>query len=85
VFWGFFRFVLSYSLSSLIIFGVWCWSIVLFNVDFDFDSFSYALSYSTVIFKKGGRQKAQPSKKKNREMKRKQKKLDRLQRQRERR
>jgi len=33
---------------------------------------------------KGGREKAQPSTKKNREMKRKQAKLDRLQRQRER-
>jgi hypothetical protein len=34
---------------------------------------------------KGGREKAQPSKKKDRVMKRKQKKLDRLQRQRNRR
>lgn len=34
---------------------------------------------------KGGREKAQPSKNKDREMKRKQAKLDRLQRQRERR
>jgi hypothetical protein len=34
---------------------------------------------------KGGREKAQPSKKKDRAMKRKQKKLDRLQRQRDRR
>jgi len=33
---------------------------------------------------KGGREKAQPSKKKDREMKRKQAKLDRLQRQRDR-
>jgi len=34
---------------------------------------------------KGGKEKAQPSTKKNREMKRKQQKLDRLQRQRDRR